>query len=96
MTNSNQKRSANDLSSLARRTTAIAALGLLTLTLPVGAGSTGQTNLYMPQGAAAGTANGDYIMATGGLNTYYSYFVEVPPSWLPLAMAWPTSPKSWR
>nr|MBP7589623.1 hypothetical protein [Thermoanaerobaculia bacterium] len=80
MTNSNQKRSANDLSSLARRTTAIAALGLLTLTLPVGAGSTGQTNLYMPQGAAAGTANGDYIMATGGLNTYYSYFVEVPPS----------------
>ena len=80
MKNSNQKRSANDLSSLARRTTAIAAFGLLTLTLPVGAGSTGQTNLYMPQGADAGTANGDYVIAnTAGLNTFYSYFVEVPP-----------------
>jgi len=77
---SNLQRSTNGLASATKRVTALAAVGLLALTLPLGAGSSGQTNLYMPQGADAGTANGDYIMATGGLDTYYSYFVEVPPN----------------
>ena len=76
----NLQRSADERVSGMRRTTALAAIGLLALTFPLGAGSSGQTNLYMPQGAAAGTANGDYIIATTGLNTYYSYYVEVPPS----------------
>ncbi len=42
------------------------------------AGSTKPGQLFMPQGGAAPTANGDYIMATGGLNTPYRMFVEVP------------------
>ncbi len=45
------------------------------------AASTGTSSLLMPQGSAAGTANGDYVTAaTGGLNTFYRYFIEVPPS----------------
>jgi len=47
--------------------------------LPLRAASTGQAALYMPQGSGAGTANGDYVTATGGLNTFYRYFIEVPP-----------------
>ncbi|MEA2602874.1 MAG: hypothetical protein QOF89_3866 [Acidobacteriota bacterium] len=44
------------------------------------AATTGQTALYTPQGNTAGTANGDYVTAsTGGLNTFYRYFIEVPP-----------------
>jgi peptidase C25-like protein len=42
------------------------------------AGSTGQTNLHMPQGNQAGTANGDYVSDTGGLNTVYRYWIEIP------------------
>jgi hypothetical protein len=80
MEHSNLHSSANGVHTVAKRATAFAVLGLLVCTLPIGAGSTGQTRLYMPQGADAGTANGDYVMATTGLNTYYSYFVEVPPS----------------
>jgi hypothetical protein len=37
----------------------------------------------MPQGNAAGTADGDFISSTTdfpGLNTYYRYFLEVPPT----------------
>lgn len=46
---------------------------------PLSAGSTGATALHMPQGSTAGTANGDYVSDAGGLNTFYRYFVEVPP-----------------
>lgn len=47
---------------------------------PLGAASTGTSALHMPQGPCAGTANGDYVTAsTGGLNTFYRYFIEVPP-----------------
>jgi hypothetical protein len=42
------------------------------------AGSTGSTALHMPQGGAAGTANGDYVSDNTALNTFYRYFIEVP------------------
>jgi hypothetical protein len=43
------------------------------------AGSTGSTQLFTPNGGAAVTANGDYLTSTAGMNTFYRYFVEVPP-----------------
>ncbi len=42
------------------------------------AASTGTAGLYTPSGSGAATASGDYISSTGGINTFYSYFVEVP------------------
>jgi hypothetical protein len=44
------------------------------------AGSTGTTSPHMPQGAAAGTANGDFVSDNdaGALHTFYRYFIEVP------------------
>ncbi len=55
---------------------------LLTLTalaapLPLRAASTGQTALQTPQGGGTTTANGEYVSTT--LNTFYRYFIEVPP-----------------
>jgi hypothetical protein len=44
------------------------------------AGSTGTTALHMPQGGTAGTANGDYVADATALNTFYRYFIEVPPN----------------
>ena len=46
---------------------------------PGGAGSTGQTNLYTPNGNQSGTANGDYVSDAAGLNTSYHFWIEVPP-----------------
>jgi hypothetical protein len=46
---------------------------------PLEAASTGQTALYTPQGSAAPTSDGDFVTSTGGLNTFYRYFIEVPP-----------------
>src|SRR5581483_2237917 len=44
------------------------------------AASSGSTALLTPNGSAAGTANGDYVSASsGGLNTFYRFFIEVPP-----------------
>jgi hypothetical protein len=45
---------------------------------PVYAASTGTVALHTPQGAAAGTANGDYVSDATAMNTFYRYFVEVP------------------
>lgn len=46
---------------------------------PLYAGSTaGTSGLMMPQGSGAATANGDYVSATAGLNTFYRYYIEVP------------------
>jgi Peptidase family C25 len=50
---------------------------------PLYAGST--TSLHTPQGADAATNNGDFVTSEDGgpppaLDTYYSYFVEVPPN----------------
>lgn len=53
-------------------------LGLL-IAASAYAGSTGTASLHMPQGSAAGTANGDYVSDAGGLNSVYRYFIEVPP-----------------
>ncbi|MEA2561554.1 MAG: hypothetical protein QOH06_3058 [Acidobacteriota bacterium] len=40
------------------------------------------TNVYMPQGNTAGTANGDFVSDTAGFpagaNSFYRYFIEVP------------------
>lgn len=46
---------------------------------PLYAGSTG-TSHHTPQGAEAGTANGDFVSDNdaGALNTFYRYFIEVP------------------
>jgi hypothetical protein len=49
------------------------------LCAPAFAGSTGQSALHMPQGSDAGTSNGDYVSDGDGLNTFYRYFIEVPP-----------------
>lgn len=46
---------------------------------PVSGGGTATGQWHMQQGATAGTAVGDYISDAGGLNTYYSFFFEVPP-----------------
>ena len=46
---------------------------------PGGAGSTGQTNLYTPNGEQSGTLNGDYVSDNGGLHLPYHYWIEVPP-----------------
>lgn len=43
------------------------------------AATTGSTSLHTPQGSTAGTANGDYVSDTGGMNSVYRYFIEVPP-----------------
>src|SRR5215210_5672750 len=60
---------------------------LLMVPLSANAGSTGSTALYTPQGEGAGTPNGDYITAIApGLDTVYSYFIEVPPSLSRLAV----------
>ncbi len=46
--------------------------------LPLGAASTGQTALHTPQGGGTTTADGEYVSTT--LNTFYRFFIEVPPS----------------
>ncbi len=42
--------------------------------------TSGSTNLFTFTGGGAATSNGDYVSASGGLATYYSFFIEVPPS----------------
>ncbi|MEQ1765095.1 MAG: carboxypeptidase-like regulatory domain-containing protein [Pyrinomonadaceae bacterium] len=42
--------------------------------------TSGSTNLFTFTGGGAATSNGDYVSASGGLSTYYSFFIEVPPS----------------
>ena len=55
-------------------------LGVLLSATSARAASTGTASLYMPQGSGAATASGDYVSSSGGLNTSYHYWVEVPPS----------------
>jgi peptidase C25-like protein len=45
------------------------------------AGTTGTTGLHMPQGDEATRPNGDFVSDNdaGALNTFYRYFIEVPP-----------------
>ncbi len=64
---------------LRRPLAALLVLVLIGGPLPLRAASTGQTALHTPQGDGAGTANGDYVSDTAGLNTFYRYFIEVPP-----------------
>src|SRR5436305_12333174 len=62
------------------RGTLLPALAALLIPVLAEAGSTGTTQLHMPQGTPAGTGNGDLVSATtGGLDTSYHYYVEVPP-----------------
>jgi Peptidase family C25 len=53
------------------------AAALLAGALPLRAASTGQTALQTPQGGGTATDNGEYVSTT--LNTFYRYFIEVPP-----------------
>src|SRR5215207_3074577 len=52
----------------------------LLLPWPAFAASTGDTSLLVVQGGGANTELGDYISTDdgAGLNTYYSFFIEVP------------------
>lgn len=46
------------------------------------AGTSGSTNLYTPGGAGRPASVGDFLTPTaanGGLNTFYRYWIEVPP-----------------
>ena len=56
---------------------ALLVAALLAGPLPLRGASTGQTALHTPQGGGTATANGEYVSTT--LNTYYRYFIEVPP-----------------
>ncbi|MEW6207641.1 MAG: C25 family cysteine peptidase [Acidobacteriota bacterium] len=40
--------------------------------------TSGSTALYTLQGGGAGTANGDYVTASAGMDEVYRYFIEVP------------------
>lgn len=65
--------------SLRRSLAALLAVALVAGPVPLQAASTGTAALHTPQGSDAGTANGDYISDGDGLNTFYRYFIEVPP-----------------
>jgi|GEM_PF-3078660 len=41
--------------------------------------SSGTSALLTAQGSSAGTSNGDYVTGSGSLNTFYRFFIEVPP-----------------
>lgn len=43
------------------------------------AASTGNVALFTPAGSGASASQGAYVSADNGLDTYYSYFIEVPP-----------------
>ncbi|MGD2085472.1 MAG: C25 family cysteine peptidase [Candidatus Aminicenantes bacterium] len=43
------------------------------------AANTPTGELLKQLGSGAAASSGDYISSSGGLNTYYSYFIEVPP-----------------
>jgi hypothetical protein len=64
------------------RAAAISGLFLGTVLLLAGTasgGGTGPSGLATIQGSGAATSQGDYTTADGGLDTYYSYYAEVPP-----------------
>lgn len=62
------------------RPLSILLLGTVLLAAPrlLPAGTSGTQGLFMPQGSGSGTAFGDYVSDSGGMNTYYRYFIEVP------------------
>ena len=64
--------------SVFRPIAALLAAALIAGPLPSHAASTGSTALQTPQGGGTTTANGESVSTT--LNTYYRYFIEVPPS----------------
>ena len=50
-------------------------------TVPIAEASSSSSSLFMFTGGGASTGNGDFVSADGsGLDTYYSFFVEVPAS----------------
>jgi len=54
-------------------------LSLLLMPHQAFAANTPTSELLKQLGSGAAPSVGDYISSTGGLNTYYSYFIEVPP-----------------
>lgn len=58
----------------------MAAVGMcVSIALAASGASTGTTALHTIQGAASGTAVGDYVSDDGALNSPYHYWVEIPP-----------------
>ncbi len=59
----------------------LVAFCLLVFAVTAYAGSTGTTALHMPQGEDASRPFGDFVSDNdaGALNTFYRYFIEVPP-----------------
>ena len=51
----------------------------LSIPVQVFAASTPTGELLKQIGSGAPTGSGDYVSSSGGLNTYYAYFIEVPP-----------------
>jgi hypothetical protein len=54
-------------------------LSLLSMQIMIFAASTPTGELIKQIGSGAPTSYGDYISSSSGLDTYYSYFIEVPP-----------------
>jgi hypothetical protein len=54
-------------------------LSLLLIPQQAFSANTPTGELMKQLGSGAAPSVGDYISSTGGLNTYYSYFIEVPP-----------------
>jgi hypothetical protein len=55
-------------------------ISLLLIPKQIFAATTPTGQLIKQIGSGAPTSNGDYISSSGGLDTYYSYYIEVPPS----------------
>ena len=51
---------------------------ILSLPQPGFAASTGTTSVLLQSGSAYATSGGDYISSSGGLNTFFQYYIEVP------------------
>lgn len=59
----------------------VATIATVVALAPIWAGGTPSDQLFMPQGSAAGTANGDYLSTptgSGGAQLPYRYWIEVP------------------
>jgi hypothetical protein len=59
----------------------VATIATVVALAPIWAGGTPSDQLFMPQGSAAGTANGDYLSTptgSGGVQLPYRYWIEVP------------------
>src|SRR5512135_3405870 len=72
-------------SSIRRSVLGIAVAASIVAASAAWAASTGTTALFMPQGSGTTVASGDFVTSnnpaapTTGLDTFYRFFIEVPP-----------------